>query len=101
MSFMIGFHLKIFFSYANGVKRPNGRVKCIIDHFNKTEEFYGDYFREILELKRTWEYYKNCPDDEFEKWICKQNIYRKDGQKNPRILSAIKHRGLVEKYYHS
>lgn len=90
---------KNIFSYSNGVKRPNSRVKCIIDHFGKTEEFYGEYFKEIENKKRTWEYYKECTYEEFEEWIKEQNLYRKDGNKNPRIYSVIKHRGLVEKYY--
>lgn len=36
------------FSYDSKRKiyRPNARVKLIIDHFGKTEEFYGNYYRE-------------------------------------------------------
>lgn len=90
---------KNIFSYSNGIKRPNGRVKCIIDHFGKTEEFYGEYFKEAENKKRNWEYYKECTEEEFEEWIKEQNLYRKDGNKNPRIYSVIKHRGLIEKYY--
>lgn len=84
----------------NGEKRPNSRVKLVIDHFGKTEEFYGEYYRnKEKNTKKSWYYYKDCSEQEFLEWIINQNIYRKDGQPNPRTLSVIKYRGLEEKYY--
>jgi hypothetical protein len=84
----------------SGNIRPNSRVKLVIEHFGKMEEFYGDYYRDKeRNKKKPWYYYKNCPDEEFLQWIGTQSLFRKDGQPNPRIVSVIKHRGLIEYYY--
>jgi hypothetical protein len=82
------------------ITRPNSRVKLIIEHFGKMEEFYGNYYKEREQKrKKTWEYYKECSEKEFLLWVGNQNLYRKDGHPNPRILSVIRHRGLEEIYY--
>ena len=84
----------------SGDIRPNSRVKLIIEHFNKMEEFYGDYYRDKeRNNKKSWYYYKDCSDEEFSQWIETQSLFRKDGKPNPRIVSVIKHRGLKEHYY--
>lgn len=51
---------KKLFTYdpTRKILRPNGRVKCIIDHFNKTEEFYGEYYNERKN------YQKNLPPED-------------------------------------
>lgn len=91
---------KKLFTYSNGFKRPNSRVKLVIEHFNKVEEFYGDYYSEKESKKnKSWEYYKTCSEQEFRNWIIKQNLLRKDGNKNPRIFSVIKFRGLEKEFY--
>lgn len=93
---------KKLFSYdpKRKIYRPNSRVKLVIDHFGKTEEFYGDFFREKeRNKKKSWYYYKDCSEEEFLEWINKQKLYRKDGNPNPRIISVIKYRGLENEYY--
>lgn len=91
---------KKIFTYSNGNKRPNPRVKLVIDHFGKTNEFYEEYYRERENIKKkSWKYYKECTEEEFYEWISKQNLIRTDGNKNPRIFSVIKHRGLENEFY--
>lgn len=90
------------FSYdpSKNCKRPNGRVKALVDKFGKTKEFYGEYFTNKENKKaKSWHYYKDCSEEEFLLWIKKQSLYRKDGYVNPRIYSVIKHRGLLSEYY--
>jgi hypothetical protein len=82
-----------------GNLRPNSRVKLVVEHFDKMEEFYGNFYREKENNKKKSWYYKDCPEKEFLEWIVNQSIYRKDGNKNPRIFSIIRHRGLEDQYY--
>jgi hypothetical protein len=80
--------------------RPNSRVKLVIDHFDKTEEFYGNYYKEREQkIKKTWEYYKECSDEEFRLWVADKDLFRSDGNRNPRVSSVIRHRGLEKEFY--
>lgn len=83
-----------------GDVRPNSRVKMIVEHFGKIEEFYGDYYRnKEQKKKKSWYYYKDCSDEEFLIWLESQSLFRKDGHPNPKVLSVIRHRALEEQYY--
>jgi hypothetical protein len=91
---------KKLFTYDNGKKRPNGRVKKIIDYFGKTDEFYSEYFKEKEKnAKKSYEYYKNSTLEEFDEWIKRQKLYRKDGNINPKVYSVVKHRNMLHDYY--
>jgi len=79
----------------------NAVVKSVVDHFGKTEEFYGDYIREKeqeKERKKSWDYYKTSSEEEFYDWIKKQNVFRVDGNLNPRIWSVITYRNLQDHF---
>jgi hypothetical protein len=91
---------KKVFTYSKGFKRPNSRVKLVIEHFGKFEEFYGEYYAEKENNKnKSWEYYKTCSDQEFRSWIVNQKLLRCDGNKNPRIFAVIKYRALENEFY--
>lgn len=80
---------------------PNSRVKRIIDKLGLTELYYGEYYenKNKEKAKLNYKYYKDCSEEEFKIWISMQNLYRIDGNINPRIYSVIKYRGLLDLYY--
>jgi hypothetical protein len=50
--------------------------------------------------KKTKDNFINMSQEDFEIWISKQNLYRKDGPKNPNVTRVLSWRNIpLEKYY--
>lgn len=73
--------------------------------YPKNRKSRGNQSKETIEkIKNTKlfnkDVYKNMTDIEFEIWLSRYNLYRKDGRINGNIVQAIKSRGeSIEKYY--